>query len=71
MTGYEHKRYPYFSCVAGVPTNYRSTMPLELVHPPIVRPVRDAGQIVAVKADNGNGKWGMELLQVVMQNILR
>ncbi|KIM73349.1 hypothetical protein PILCRDRAFT_829221 [Piloderma croceum F 1598] len=45
-------------------------MPLELVQPPTARLVRDAGQIVAVNADNDNGRWGMELLQVVMQNIL-
>ena len=35
------------------------------------RLVRDAGQIVAVSADNDNGRWGMELLQAVMQNVLR
>ena len=59
------------TATADVPTNYRSPMPLELVQPPTGRLIRDAGQIVVVKADNDNGRWGMELLQAVMQNILR
>jgi hypothetical protein len=55
----------------GLSPNYRSPIPLGLVQPPTARLVRDAGRIVAVKADNDNGRSGMELLQAVMQNILR
>jgi len=36
----------------------RSPMPLELVQPLTARLVRDARQIVAVNADNDNGRWG-------------